>query len=386
MTTFYVVAFSVLTTLNVLCCLWLLRRPGPMNLGRIAAVAVLVLLLNGVEILALQAFRLSWFGLAHIAWLDLAVVVPCCALGALYSRWSGRQVSGPAIVVAVAGLAMIPIAVQATFLTPFEVILERVEIPLLARHGGSQPLRIGVLADIQATSIGEHERQAVDRLMAEKPDVILIPGDLYQGPVQQFDEHLPDFQELLQRLHAPGGVWAVRGNAEYQDGLPRLLEGSQIHLLENAVARFTVGDRKVALLGMADWAGLSRQGWQFTPKIVERFAERPPTDEIRLLLCHRPGWVLTLPEESYIDLTVAGHTHGGQVSFPFIGPPLVLSQLPNDICAGGLSEVEGQRLYISRGLGMERLQAPRVRFGVKPEVTLLTLRSPELTVNTADDP
>lgn len=376
MTTFFLVAFSLITVLNIWLCLLLLCHRGPITMGRIAAVAGVLLLLNGAEMLALVPFRLSWFGRAQLAWLDLAVVVPCCAVAVLGCRWRRHVVSGPATLVAMAGLGMVPIAVQAWFVTPFDLELVRVDVPLEARHGGSRPLRVAVLADIQATSIGDHERRAVDAIMAEAPDVILLPGDLYQGPAEDFERHLPGFRALLQRLHAPGGVWAVTGNAEYKAGIPRLLAGSQVRLLEDEVVRFTVGNRKIALLGMSDWPSLCRQGWQFTPTILQRFAERPPGDEIRLLLCHRPGWVLALPETSHIDLTVAGHTHGGQVALPLLGPPLVLSQLPVAVCAGGLAEVEGQRLYVSRGVGMERLQAPRIRFGVRPEVTLLTLRSP----------
>ncbi len=373
MTTFYLVAFPLITAINVAVSLCLLCRRGPLHMGRIGAVAGALLLLNGAQMLALIPFRLSWFGGAQLAWLDLAIVVPCCAVAALVCRARGRAVSPSALAVALVGLVMIPIAIQAWFITPFDLVLEQVDVPLTPRHGGTGPLRVAVLADMQTTTIGDLERDAVARLMAESPDIILVPGDLYQGPVQEFERHLPAFRALLKTLHAPGGVWAVMGNADYKAGVPRLLEGTGIRLLEDEVVRFSVGDRDVALLGMSDWADLSREGWQYTPTIVERFANRPPSDEIRLMLCHRPGWVLTLPETSHIDLTVAGHTHGGQIALPFLGPLLVLSRLPNSVCAGGLSEVNGQQLYISRGLGMERLQAPRVRFGVKPEVTLLTL-------------
>jgi len=375
MTNFYVAAFAALTALNVVLCVALLLRRGIIDCRRIAAVAAALLVANGLQMIALTPFRLSWFGRAHMAWLDLAIVVPACSIALLVALRRGRTASAGAILVGLAGLVMIPVAVQAWFITPFDLRLERVDISLAEHHTGTSPVRIGVLADIQATSIGPHERRAIDRLMAEEPDVILIPGDLYQGPVQEFEQHLPGFRELLQRLHAPGGVWAVSGNSDYKPGLQRMLQDTEVRLLDNELVRFRVGDRKIALLGMADWPSLSRQGWQFLPGIVERFATRPAGDEIRLLLAHRPGWVLALPEKSSIDLTVSGHTHGGQVALPLLGPPLVLSALPNSVGAGGLHEVNGQRLYISRGLGMERLQAPRIRFGVAPEVTLLTLRS-----------
>ena len=81
--------------------------------------------------------------------------------------------------------------------------------------------------------------------------------------------------------------------------------------------------------------------------------------------------MLQLPADSGIDLVVAGHTHGGQVALPMFGPPLTLSAVPRQVGAGGLHEVRGNPIYVSTGVGMERGQAPQLRFGVRPSVAVL---------------
>jgi predicted MPP superfamily phosphohydrolase len=73
-------------------------------------------------------------------------------------------------------------------------------------------------------------------------------------------------------------------------------------------------------------------------------------------------------------LTLSGHTHGGQLQLPLVGPLTTASNVPRDVAAGGLHSLDGRRLYVSRGIGVERDQAPRLRFGAPPEISIVTLR------------
>lgn len=77
-------------------------------------------------------------------------------------------------------------------------------------------------------------------------------------------------------------------------------------------------------------------------------------------------------------LALAGHTHGGQVQLPWFGPPLVLSNVTRAMGAGGLFRLGESWLCVSRGIGMERNHAPRIRFLCRPELTVLELVPPEL--------
>ena len=94
---------------------------------------------------------------------------------------------------------------------------------------------------------------------------------------------------------------------------------------------------------------------------------------VRILMSHRPDTVLGLPADADVDLTVAGHTHGGQISLPVVGPLITLTNVPRAVAAGGVHRVNGNQIYVSPGIGMERGHAPQVRFGVPPTVGIVDL-------------
>lgn len=91
------------------------------------------------------------------------------------------------------------------------------------------------------------------------------------------------------------------------------------------------------------------------------------------MISHAPDFIDALPV--HVDLVLAGHTHGGQVVVPLLGPPKTASRLPR-LYAGGLHDYRGTPLHVSRGVGMERGFAPPVRFLCPPEVCIVDLRLP----------
>jgi predicted MPP superfamily phosphohydrolase len=258
------------------------------------------------------------------------------------------------------------LAAYAQFIAPYEVVLEQATVRLPEERAGESPLIVGVLSDMQMARVSDHERQAVRRLMDHVPDIILLPGDIFEGSPEAFHEALSEIQQLLSLLSAPGGVWIVPGDSDIFARFDQVTLGTDARILRDEVVDIHVRDRHVRLLGVEQMGEPERA--------LPEFESLPGDDDIRLVLVHRPRNVEWLEPGSRVDLVIAGHTHGGQVAFPFVGPVFVGSPLPYDVAAGGLHDVGGRRVYVSRGLGMQRHQSPQIRFLSPPEITLLTLR------------
>ena len=270
------------------------------------------------------------------------------------------------------GLAAVSaiVGVYATHVEPFWLRVDRLDV--LVTASTDDPIRIGVLADIQTDAPGRHERRAVDAVMAADPDLVLIAGDVFQGSDRQLAVHETTMRAILQQLDAPHGVWIVEGDIDRRDQLIRLLHGTDIRLLDDEVVELDVRGQAVLLGGnRIDWT---------TPSAVatRRTLAEAPEDALVILLAHRPDAVLDLPTDSAVDLVVAGHTHGGQVVIPGFGPPVTFTDVPRHVARGGLHEIDGSLLYLSSGVGVERAGAPRLRLFSRPSVGILDLVSSPL--------
>jgi predicted MPP superfamily phosphohydrolase len=336
------------------------------RLAAAAAAVIGVLAVKGFVMLA-QGLNVP-FGVMHVVWLDLVVVLP---LAALLLLWLVRGRAGATAVrlAAVAACFLAPVGAYASFVEPERLVVERAEVELPAERAGDRPLRLGILADLQFERLGDHEREAVRRLMAERPDVILLAGDYHQASASSLARELPALRRLLGRLRAPGGVFAVHGDCEGVDEARRVMAGTGVRVLVNDLTHVRVRGRALTI------AGLERDYWSAAASRAARALESAPgPGDVRILLAHRPDSVFLLEPRSRVDLVVAGHTHGGQVQLPLYGPPSIASRVPRDVGAGGLHTLDGRRIYVSRGVGVERGQAPRLRLGAPPEVSVVTLR------------
>src|SRR4051812_21619812 len=223
--------------------LLVLRRFGALwALG--AFVLAAVIWAAKLELLALAG--LDAFGIVHVLWLDLVVAVPVAGLLLLLGR------DRHPLTRFVGTLALVPgaLGIYASFIEPARLVVERSEVTVPAARTGTRPVRLGVVSDLQFSKVGEHERRAVDRMDAQHPDVILLPGDLHQGSREGFREELPKIRSLLGRLKAPGGVFFVPGDQERGGEADDALAGTGIRLLSDETVRLRVGDRRIALTGL----------------------------------------------------------------------------------------------------------------------------------------
>jgi predicted MPP superfamily phosphohydrolase len=314
-----------------------------------------------------RVFGATGFLAINFAYVNTFVLVPLFGLALLASA-RRREVDRKVRSLSWASLAVIPIGAYATFVEPYTLRTERASVPLAATRDGRSPITIAVLSDIQCVEVTDREREAVRRAMEAQPDLVLLPGDLVQVGTHRLAEIRDDFRSLLAPLAAPLGVYFVQGNCETKEDAHFLLDGTPVKVLDNEIVEASVRDRKVRVCGV-DLAFASRAARD----ALHAIETEPGDGDVRIVVAHRPDVLFALPRRSRTDLIVAGHTHGGQVQLPFFGPPITLSDVPRAIAAGGLHELDEKRVYVSRGIGWEHGQAPRMRFMSPPEVSILTL-------------
>lgn len=231
---------------------------------------------------------------------------------------------------------------------------------------GRAPLRVGVLSDIHAAwphmQVPRIESIA-RRLLAAEPDLVLLPGDFvtthtyFVRPIR-----IEPVAAALSCLAAAVPTLAVLGNHDWHFGGERVaqaLERSGIRVLRNESTRVPLRDGAVWIAGLDDmWTGRADLG-----RTLRYLGDDAPA----LLLSHAPDAVAEAPPE--VAITIAGHTHGGQVCLPGYGPLRTLTRLPRRL-AYGLHEVRGAHLYVSGGVGTTVLP---IRFCRPPEIALLTV-------------
>jgi len=376
----YVLFGSAVVDLVVGASLLFLATPLPYGEGskpaiRLLRVLVAILGTTLVFALKLPILRLSgvdFFGMIHLVYVDLVVVLPLLGVLVLVAGFRGpgrlgaRRLTTSVWLLAAVSLSLATVGFYSSFVEPFRLQVEQATVTLRSGRAGFARLKVGVLADIQTDRVTDYERRAFSRLMELEPDLILVPGDLFQGSHEAFERELPALHDLMKRLSAPGGVFFVLGNTDGNlEQLQRVFEDTAVRLLVNEIVSVDIKDRRVTIGGVP-WDS------EYGPT-VDELQRAPGDDAIRILLAHYPDVLFDVSAGSRIDLVVAGHTHGGQVQLPVIGPPITLSRVPRAIAAGGLHETDGRQIYVSRGLGCERDQAPRIRFLCPPEVSLLTL-------------
>ena len=248
--------------------------------------------------------------------------------------------------------------------------------PHLARlpkafHG----FRIAQLSDIHiGPFMPEDEiRRYVGITNALKPDLVALTGDFvtWDPSTQQA------VVSALTGLRAPFGIFGCLGNHEAwshtEDSITRLFQQAGIRILRQA--RVSVGSQGESfnLIGV-DFATRWGTPSPGTPHFVRRYLQGvealvlPHTANV--LMSHNPD-TFDRAAELGIDLSLAGHTHGGQVALEFVSPEIAPSRLVTPYVAGWFRKPGGQ-LYVNRGIGT--IGVP-MRIGARPEITIFELIS-----------
>ena len=239
----------------------------------------------------------------------------------------------------------------------------------LPRHvSGIDGLKIGHISDIHLTGkiSQDYYRFTFDRLLEGKPDLIVIAGDIID-----YDRCLPWIQPLLGQLQAPLGCSYVLGNHDRRlsNIAPLVAQLQQLGFHDLGQS-----DQHIQLpSGASLWLTGNELPW-FQRGLVNsetRDPAAPPrADELRLGISHSPdqiGWA----RRRQLDLMLAGHTHGGQIRLPLIGPLVAPSHYGSQF-ASGLFYLKPTLMHVSRGLS----GVHPFRWLCPPEISILTLRNP----------
>lgn len=254
------------------------------------------------------------------------------------------------------------LAVWAFWIEPRMLVIRHHTVDL---DGLDAPVRVLLVGDLQPA--GPHETPArvdaiVDRLAQEEVDLVVWVGDLVSERFGATSFTPPaSTTASMGRLSAP--QLAVLGNHDWWwDGpeMVRLLEAQGIEVLRDARRTVVVRGQRLQVVGLED--PVTQR-----PDLEAALAGVDPADAT-LVLTHTPDVFPELP--AHVDLTLAGHTHCGQVTIPGLGRPVVPSAYGERFAAGWHGE-DGHRLFVTCGIGTAILP---VRFGNPPEAVVLTLQ------------
>ena len=222
-------------------------------------------------------------------------------------------------------------------------------------------LKIVQFSDIHCSQYTPQEDigRAVKIINEANADLVLLTGDFVPMDVR----YIYPCVEALKILRGKYGVFASLGNhEEWTDPVlvTKTLEQNGIPVLRNAGTTLAIRDEKLNLLGVDD----SRWGRADLPRALSMV----PPDNFNLLMSHQPPF-WDVANKKRIDLTLAGHTHGGQIALTLLGGKFSFGQLFHKYNEGVFKNGNTQ-LFVSTGFGFT---GPPIRFNVPPEIVVITL-------------
>jgi len=308
--------------------------------------------------------NLDFFGIVHVLYLAAVVSLPITAVIRALTAWAEPGKRGASSVLLVIGGLLAATGIYATHVEPFWLRVDEVNF---TSKRVTNNFRLAVVSDIQNSEVGDYERNAIDRIIAADPDIVLMAGDLWQMEASdQWEERRDQFAELIARLvDGVPLVVMVEGHGDFIDGYDWLVSaaGGGVVLWDEGIET-EVNGQGLRIGGLALFPDA-------TPRRADvlEFVTEQRTD-FSILLAHTPNVVFEL-DGAVPDLVIAGHTHGGQVALPLFGAPVTFSEVSASVGAGGLHEVNGASLYVTTGVGLERGQAPQIRFGSRPSFAII---------------
>jgi uncharacterized protein len=312
------------------------------SLAVLFALAFCAALLNSVDSFG-KIQLLTWVVFMHLPLFLVGAACVCC-----------KRSRAIFYLCAVPGICLLLVSLDAFLIEPHWIEVTRI---CIRSNKLQKPVRIAVIADLQTDKLQWYEKHIFGLVAVERPDLILLAGDyLHMGNRAEYVTAKAELNALMRQAHleAPLGIYAVRGNVEWDDWAA-LFAGLPIE---------TFGTTSNRDLGPVILTGLTLDDSCNPALSVSAQAK------FHIVIGHSPDYSLGKIEA---DLLIAGHTHGGQFRLPLFGPVFTLSQIPRSWASGMTTIAPGKHLIVARGIGMERGNAPRLRFLCRPELLVVDL-------------
>ena len=226
-------------------------------------------------------------------------------------------------------------------------------------------LKIGVVSDPHIghgfTDIKKLEN-IVEKVNDQKPDLIFLLGDFDAQSIEDSKISKKEISETLDDLDAKYGTVAILGNHDYKPPcvIKKILRQANIPLLEDESKYFSINGQTIRVVGFKDL-------WHSNPNPIKTIG-KPPYKTPVIVLEHNPDLFPKIPQGT--NLTLSGHTHGGEVCFPILGAPVVSSKYNQRYKKGYVVE-NNKHLYVSGGIGT----SSAMRLFNPPEIVFLNLYS-----------
>jgi uncharacterized protein len=272
------------------------------------------------------------------------------------------------------GLAGAATAAYGIGVEPESVLLTRYRLTP-PRWPAGRKLSITVIADLHAggpNMTARHIDHVVEVAAVESADIVLLLGD-YFATHHFVTEHVPPpvWSAALARLKGRLGTWAIFGNHDWWHdikGVRAGLAGVGIPTLENRAVLLGDPGQRFWLAGLGDQLAhrLGPHRFRGEDDLAGTLRQIDTEDPV-ILMAHEPDIFTKVPDR--VSLTLAGHTHGGQIRVPFVWPHFVPSRYGARFAYGHIVE-RGRHMIVSGGLGVSGIP---VRLGVPPEIVRIEL-------------
>lgn len=265
-------------------------------------------------------------------------------------------------------ISLVFILIWGIFIEPNKLVVKRIAVKVPEWSGMRENLKIAVISDLHIGS-PFNDLKKLNKIVQitneEKPDVIFLLGDyiaqrVIGGKIIEPDKIAGELAELKPKY----GMAAILGNHDWRyNGLKvrHALENAHIKVLENDSTVIFINKKPLYIAGLADFT----TRYPDFEGAMKKIGNKKPV----ILLTHHPDMFRLVKPN--ISLTLAGHTHGGQIKIPVIGW-LIIPSLFGRRYAGGHMIEQGRHLFVSKGIGTSILP---IRIGNPPEIDILTISS-----------